>query len=183
MHIVAGIYRHRKIVAPKGQATRPTAERLRESLFNICQGYIQDVDFLDLYAGSGAMGIEALSRGASNATFVDSHKESIRAIRENFKNLGIENSTQIFQGDVFEFIEKQSKRAVNYGIIFADPPYHADVYKDLLRAIDTGTILAPQGTLFIEVGHGTENDEIELKTLRLVSSRHMGRSVLLQFQR
>ena len=123
MHIIGGIYRNRTLIAPKGQEVRPTSSRLREALFNICQSYIQDALFLDLFAGSGAMGFEAISRGAKKATLIDLSKDSIRCIEANAASLNVEEQVQILQGDVFKWIERLQKQGVQFDIIYADPPY------------------------------------------------------------
>lgn len=192
MRIVAGTYKHRLLVAPKGDITRPTSERLREALFNICQSYIEDADFLDLFAGSGAMGIEALSRGARSATFIDSSKDSIRAVQQNLRTLQLESVSHVFQGDVFALAEKLLKRGKSYNIIYADPPYEASSPVDgkqitystrLLQMIDEGVLLKPAGTLFIEEASGAQPIVDNLKNLKLVSNRRMGRSSLLQFEK
>lgn len=183
MRIVSGTHKNRSLVTPKGNATRPTSEKLRGALFNICQGYIVDANFLDLFAGSGAMGIEALSRGAASATFVDNHRESVRAIQQNLRTLQLEDRSHIFQGEVLEFIEKMSKRGKSFDIIYADPPYETYSINHFIQVIDSGTILTPGGTLFIEESSRTKLSEGELKTLKLISSREMGRSSLLQFRK
>lgn len=192
MRIVAGTHKHRLIEAPKGLTTRPTSERLREALFNICQSYIEGADFLDLFAGSGAMGLEALSRGANSATFVDNHRESIRVIKKNLQNLDLEDKGIIFQEDAFDYIDKVSKRGKSYNIIYADPPYEMQhtwkgvrmtCSNHLIQAIDTGTLLMRGGALFLEEAINAQPDLNNLHTLKLISSRRMGRSTLLQFEK
>src|SRR5436305_1632219 len=101
MRIIAGTFKNRRLIAPKGDATRPTTEQLRESLFNICQHYLEGAHFLDLFAGSGAMGLEALSRGASYATFVDNNKESVGYIHANVEALKVGGHSKVICGDVF----------------------------------------------------------------------------------
>jgi len=181
MHIVTGIYKHRKLIAPKGMVTRPTAERVREAIFNICQFYVQNCEFLDLFAGSGAMGIEALSRGAKSATFVDHNKESVRAIRQNLENLKAENSAHVFNGNVLEFIERQAKRHKSYDIIYVDPPYDTNLGQEVLTLIDETSLLKTGGTLFIEGPKDKDFEQLPLNTLELVSSRRLGKAFLFQF--
>lgn len=192
MKIVAGTFKHRKINAPKSDAVRPTSERLRESLFDICQGYIQDAAFLDLFAGSGAMGLEAISRGAKSATFIDNNRESIRCIQQNVENLGIKDQTQVFSGDVFEAIAKLSQRGKVYGIIYADPPYDSwknqkgqlvSYSRHLLELIDKSSLLIPSGLFFIEESVDAAPEELELTTLKLLSSRRLGRSILQEYMK
>jgi 16S rRNA (guanine966-N2)-methyltransferase len=192
MKIVAGTYKHRKIVVPKSDVVRPTSERLRESLFDICQGMVEEATFLDLFAGSGAMGLEALSRGAKKATFIDSNRDSIRCIKQNIESLNVEKQTQVIMGDVFDFLGKLSKLGQTYDIIYADPPYDSwktilgkpiSFSQQLLKLIDEGTLLAPLGTLFIEESATAAPVDRDLQTLVQVSVRRMGRSILQEYQK
>lgn len=188
MHIFAGIFKGRNILAPKGLKTRPTSGRLREALFNICQGYHQE-RFLDLFAGSGAMGLEALSRGAQWVTFVDNSRESIRCLSANVRALGVEDKTEIIYGNVFEVLLKLSEREKPYDIIYADPPYdqmsHVDgeefTYSSrILKMIDERKkdLLAPEGALFLEDAAGALPMIETLEHLELKNRRQMGRSAL-----
>lgn len=193
MQIISGMFRSRKILAPKGQETRPTSSRLREALFNICQGNIEGVDFLDLFAGSGAMGFEALSRGARSAMFVDRSKESIRCIRSNASMFDVEEQVRVVYSDVFEAIKKLSKEGTSFDIIYADPPY-STVFKGqgeeipysakVLSLIDelaaTGrSILKAGGSVFIEEAVRTASEqEKQYLHLKLKSARTMGKATL-----
>lgn len=190
MYIIAGQYKNRKIITPKGDDTRPTSSRLRESLFNICQTYIEDADFLDLFAGSGSVGFEALSRGARHATFVENNREAVHCINKTIESLGIENQTDVRSGDVFAILERLTKHNKSFDIIYADPPYDTHVrMKDvaqtygshILDIIDKGSLLKPKGSLFIEEAGGAIDTEKGYRTLILRSSRKMGRSVLHEF--
>lgn len=195
MYIVAGTHKRKAIAVPKDSDVRPTSAKLRESLFNICQGFIDDARFLDLFAGSGAMGLEALSRGAAHATFVDCNRESYRCIQSNLENLALTNRAQVLFGDVFTQIEKLAKQGKKFDIIFADPPYDSwlspgtdekiSYSTHLLTLIDQQQLLTPSGYLFIEDSRSstplTENHA--LTSLVLISSRRMGRSSLQQYAR
>lgn len=189
MHIFAGTHKNQKIITPKGLETRPTAGKLRQSLFNICQGYIEDADFLDLFAGSGAMGLEALSRGAASATFVDSSKESIKCIQQNLRNMGLEKEGHALFGDVFQTLEKLAKLKKKYSIIYADPPYgkigtSAVNYGDqVVMLIDKSPLLMPSGELFVEDLFEESQEDLVLETLVLVSSRRMGKACLRQYRK
>lgn len=119
MRVVAGELRGRKLVAPDGDTTRPTADRVREALFSIL-GDVSGARVLDLYAGSGALGVEALSRGAAAATFVDSSQAAVAAIRRNLSALGIEAAVQ--RRDAFAFLAAAAG-GDPYDLVFADPPY------------------------------------------------------------
>ena len=120
MRVIAGEFRSRVLQSVPGQATRPTPDRLRESLFSIIAPRIEGAAFLDLYAGTGAVGIEALSRGAAKAIFVESDRTAAAAIRENLRSLGIENRAEIRQGRVTQTIPRLE---LSHAIVFLDPPY------------------------------------------------------------
>lgn len=189
MHIFSGIYKGRILQSPKGLTTRPTAGRLRESLFNICQGLIEEEHFLDLFAGSGAMGFEALSRGAQSATFVDSHLESIRCIQSNARALDVEKQVKIYHSDVFKLLPKLVKMRVCYGLIYVDPPYTTEKTEiplslQVLKYIDEhcDILLKISGLLFLEDAvEAISEKAILLNHLELKNSRQMGRSSLHQF--
>lgn len=190
MYIIAGIYRHRRLITPKGKETRPTASRLRESLFNICQNYIEGTRFLDLFAGSGAMGFEALSRGAESIVFVDQSAEAIRCIKRNSETLQVESKIQIFQGDIFRILSLLEKQKQRFDIIYADPPYHSSsesrsgnlAYSEAtIRWIDQSQLLLPGGSLFVEEDYAHQPSLDDLTHLQLKDGRKMGHSALQHY--
>src|SRR3954447_6923329 len=121
MRVIAGTYGGRTLKAPPGDATRPTSDRVREALFSILATRTQDARVLDLFAGSGALGIEALSRGARSATYVDNGTQAIKAIRANLSALGVEAG--IRQSDALRFLSHASELGAQYDLVFLDPPY------------------------------------------------------------
>ncbi len=128
MRIIAGTYRSRLLTAPKGLATRPTSDRLRETLFNVLGARVAGAAFLDLFAGSGAVGLEALSRGAAAVTFVDCARPALTVLRANLARLGVKEGLHIHAGDVSAFLRlaaEASPKAAQYEIVFLDPPYDA----------------------------------------------------------
>ena len=132
MRVIAGRYGGRTLHAPRGRATRPTSDRVREALFSIL-GEIRGARVLDLYAGTGALGIEALSRDAASATLVDSGRPAQEAIRRNLETLGIE--AELATEDALRFCEWASRGAREYDLVFLDPPYrHGDDLGDELTA-------------------------------------------------
>lgn len=190
MHIIAGLYRQRRLATPKSTETKPTASRLREALFNICQHSIEGAHFLDLFAGSGAMGLEALSRGAASATFVENSREAIRCIQKNIAELKVEEQATVLAGDVWQVLKRLDQRQSPFTIIYADPPYgikfgHSEeLYSEhVIRFIDQSTILAPGGLLFVEEASNQQPDPASLQTLTLKNSRRMGSTALLQYQK
>lgn len=191
MHIFAGSHKNKRLIAPKGDLTRPTSGRLRETIFNICQGYIEGANFLDLFAGSGAVGLEALSRGATSCTFVDSSRESIQSIKANVNSLGEEKSCKVIFGDVFTTLTNLVKQGQKFDIIFADPPYekvgksNGELFSfssKILEIVDASSLLNEGGYLFIEDARSFSPEVHKLITLKFVSSRATGRSSLNQFK-
>jgi 16S rRNA (guanine966-N2)-methyltransferase len=121
LRIVGGQWRGRKIKVPAGERVRPTADRVREAWMSIVQPSLPDARVLDLFAGSGALGLEALSRGASHVDFVELDNASLRALRENVELLRADASVTVHRGDAMRFVEALGRGA--YGVAFADPPY------------------------------------------------------------
>lgn len=148
MRIIAGRLRSRKLSAPAGMDVRPTSDRLRETLFNILGADIEGSRFLDLYAGSGAVGIEALSRGAHEAVLVESHKKAARAIRANIDSLGISGEVQLIETEAAKVLQTLTG---TFDFVFLDPPWsmHAE-YDRSLNALARASLLAPQAIVIAE---------------------------------
>jgi len=125
MRIIAGTFRSRALDAPAGLATRPTSDRLRETLFNVLAPRIEGASFLDLYAGSGAVGIEALSRGAAKVTFVERAAPAMKVLRANLARLGLTEGFRIHSGSVASYLRGPRTGAVEFDVVFLDPPYDA----------------------------------------------------------
>jgi 16S rRNA (guanine(966)-N(2))-methyltransferase RsmD len=148
VRVVAGRWGGRRLQAPAGEATRPTADRVREALFSILGQRVAGARVLDLFAGSGALGIEALSRGAAEATFVDSAAPAIRAIRANLEALGA--AAEVRRADARRFLGAASGEARQYDLVFLDPPYRlAGRLGSELTAALAG-VLAPGATVVAE---------------------------------
>lgn len=125
MRIIAGLYRSRTLEAPRGLATRPSSDRLRETLFNVLAPRIEGAVFLDLYAGSGAVGIEALSRGAERVTFVERAPAALQALRGNLAKLAISSGFRIDSGSVSAALKHLGKENQRFDLVFLDPPWDA----------------------------------------------------------
>src|SRR4051794_6914770 len=148
MRVIAGMYGGRRLSAPPGSRTRPTSDRVREALFSILGARVVDARVLDLFAGSGALGIEALSRGAAAATFVDSAPAAIRAVRANLDALGAQ--AQVRRADARRFLGGASGEARQYDLVFLDPPYRlAGRLGDELTAA-LAAVLAPGAVVVVE---------------------------------
>ena len=150
MRVIAGIAKKRRLKAPKGLTVRPTADRVKEALFNILKDKIEDCSFLDLFAGTGNIGIEALSRGAARVTFIDYSPRSIRFVKENLILCRFEDKAEVIQVDAFEYVKKQIKPHERYDIVFIDPPYRADLLEILLPLLGRSSLLKDEGVMVIE---------------------------------
>lgn len=171
MRVIAGKYRSRALRTLRGTKLRPTSDRLRETLFNILGPAVEAVTFVDLYAGTGAVGIEALSRGARRAIFVEQHEAAAALIRRNVESLGIRAEAEVLNLDVARAIERLEARRVHAHIIFLDPPYPADKeYGETLEALSESAMLAPDGRVIVEHSRKRELPERvgELELVRVV---------------
>ena len=151
MRVIAGKYRSRTLRSLKGQMLRPTSDRLRETLFNVLGPAVAGATFADLYAGTGAVGIEALSRGARHALFVEQHAPAVALIRRNLESLGIGAEAEILGMNVARAIERLEARQVHAQFIFLDPPYAANIeYASALEALGESPLVAPDGRVIVE---------------------------------
>jgi 16S rRNA (guanine966-N2)-methyltransferase len=148
MRVIAGTHKGRRLQAPAGRDTRPTSDRIREALFSILGGRVVQARVLDLFAGSGALGIEALSRGAAEATFVDSDVPAVRAITANLEAIGAKAT--VVRAEARRFLGGASNAARQYDLVFLDPPYRlaASLGGDLSAALPA--VLAPGATVIAE---------------------------------
>lgn len=150
MRIIAGRARGSKLVGPNGQETRPTSDRIKESLFNMIGLDLYNKSFLDLYSGSGAIGLEALSRGAKDATFVESSKDAYKAISTNVNKTRFTEESTILNMDIYRALDKLANENKKFNIIFMDPPYDVDMINNTLQSIIKNNLLDPEGFIIIE---------------------------------
>ena len=167
LRITGGKYRSRKLLTPEVTSTKPTMDRVREGLFNALQFDIKDANVLDLFAGSGSYGLEALSRGASSATFIDNNKEAYRVINENIKSLDVKEATSSYLIDYEVFLKTTDDK---FDIIFVDPPYKLLNYKEIVRLILENEVLSSKGILVLE----SEDDLDVLEGFSLVKKYKYG---------
>jgi 16S rRNA (guanine966-N2)-methyltransferase len=178
MRIIAGSRKGARIFAPKGSDTRPTGDRVREAAFNLIgPGFVEDTNVLDLFAGSGAMGLEALSRGAAHATFVESDREACRTIDRNLDKLGLEGATVLCQ-DALTALRADVRSGTRYDLVLVDPPYRrfSSLQNDLIQHLPE--LLAPGGLLLVETA-AKEEPELPLEKR---TSRRYGAARLTLFE-
>ncbi len=175
MRIIAGTHRGRRIAAPRGAHTRPTGDRVREALFNLV-GPVDDASVLDLYAGSGALGLEALSRGARRCVFAETDGEACRVIRRNLETLELTGAL-VLQRDALGVLRDEAGAGRRHELILLDPPYErwATLEQDLGRLLPV--VLSGSGLLVVETGAGTE----PALPFDLVTTRRYGSARLTLF--
>ncbi|HEV2595912.1 MAG TPA: 16S rRNA (guanine(966)-N(2))-methyltransferase RsmD [Sphingomicrobium sp.] len=171
MRIIAGKWRGRSLEAPEGRATRPTSDRVREALFSMLAsrlGTFEDLRVADLFAGSGALGFEALSRGAAQATFVETDSSSVSLVRRNAAKFGAD--VHLLTGSALALPKGQT-----FDLIFADPPYAAGSGTLVVASVLTAGWIAPGGWMSVETGRG---DAVDPGTLQIDAVREIGRARL-----
>jgi len=190
LKIVGGIYKGLRLDTPSSQTTRPTAEVLREAVFNMCQYKVSEALFLDLYAGSGAMGIEALSRGATSAFFVENHPQALKALKKNLSK--VQEGAYLYPYDVLASLKKLHD--VAFDLVYIDPPYgekkeearSEQTLIKLLHLLDQSSLLQKEAWVFVEFSAYANKETLSslpLATLAWHSARIFGRSILHLFKK
>jgi 16S rRNA (guanine966-N2)-methyltransferase len=151
VRVIAGKFRSRRLKGPGMQLMRPTSDRLRETLFNVLGPAVEDSLFVDLYAGTGAVGIEAISRGARETILIESHAKAARLIRENLSALEIRDEAELIEAAALPGLEKIAARHLIADFIFLDPPYENEKeYSLVLDFLDSSRLVAPGGLVIVE---------------------------------
>jgi 16S rRNA (guanine966-N2)-methyltransferase len=176
VRIIAGERKGHTIFAPKGMETRPTSDRVRENVFNIVAPWVEGARVLDLYAGSGAMGLEALSRGAAGVVFVEADKDAVRAIERNLDKLRLTGAT-VVRADATTGLMQETGAGRKYDLVLADPPYSMTDFDPLARYLPR--VLADDGLLVFECAARTEP---ELTGLSVRTSRKYGSTRVTVFE-
>jgi 16S rRNA (guanine966-N2)-methyltransferase len=187
MRVIAGIYRSRILKSLKGLALRPTSDRLRETLFNVLGPGISGSRFLDVFAGTGAVGIEALSRGATHAAFIENHAPAAALIRKNLALLKITSAASVICADAVRALESAAARvtadAAPYDYVFIDPPYAATAdYSRVMQFVASSAILAPDGIVIVEHRKSASLPE-SFDTLKRVRLLRQGDAALSFYRR
>ena len=150
MRVISGCVRGHKLKAPEGLSTRPTTDRIKESLFNIINMDLYECRFLDLFSGSGGIGIEALSRGASKSVFVDSDKKSVDVIKDNLISTRLMEKASVLNCDVLTALKRLGQNKEKFDIIFLDPPYNMGLTEKALKMIVSEDLLEKDGYIIAE---------------------------------
>lgn len=170
MRVIAGKAKSLRLKTVEGMGTRPTTDRIKETLFNMLQPYMADCRFLDLFAGSGAVGIEALSRGADCCVFVEQQKKAADCIRENLRFTRLEGQARLMVTDAVSAVKKLDGEEP-FQCIFMDPPYRKNLEMDVLRAL-IGTSLVDEDTLIVvEASLDTTWEQVEAMGYQIVKEK------------
>ncbi len=160
MRIISGNKRGMLLETPDGMDTRPTSDRIKETLFNMIAPYVCDSYFLDLFAGSGQMGIEALSRGAREAVFVEKDKRAIACIENNLNKAKFDDDSLLLKTDVFSALNMLKNHSV-FDIVFMDPPYNKLIEKDVLKSLANSPFISDETLIIVEASLETDFDYVE----------------------
>lgn len=156
MRVIAGKARRIPLNTPSGLDTRPTTDRTKETLFNMLQPYLADARFLDLFSGSGAIGIEALSRGAKEAVFVENGKEACTCIQENLKKTRLEQQGILLKTTVSDALERLNSSGQSFDVIFMDPPYNHEFEKEVLYKLGSSHLVNEDTQIIVEASLETD---------------------------
>ncbi len=180
--MIGGAERGRRLRAPRGLRTRPTADRVREALFDILGPAIRGKRVLDLFAGTGAVGIEALSRGAARAVFVERDREALRALRANLAALGLDRArARVVAGNALAALRALARSEGPFDLVFVDPPYAGDLAARAVAALAGGTLLAAGARVVVQ--HSTKAAlPASAGALRADETRRFGESALTFFR-
>ncbi|ANB59237.1 16S rRNA (guanine(966)-N(2))-methyltransferase RsmD [Anoxybacteroides amylolyticum] len=156
MRVISGICKGRPLQAVPGMSTRPTTDKVKEAMFNMVGPYFSEGLALDLFAGSGGLGIEALSRGMERAIFVDYDGKAVQTIRKNIASCGLTERAEIYRNDAERALKAIAKRKLKFHLIFLDPPYKKQKLEALLSFIDEHRLLAQTGYIVAEHSHDVQ---------------------------
>ena len=161
MRVIAGKARRINLCSLPGLETRPTQDRTKETLFNVLNPYLADSNFLDLFSGSGAIGIEALSRGSRQAVFVEKNPGAVKCIQTNLKNTKLEQDARVYTMDAVSCIKKLENENQVFDVIFMDPPYNHELEKEILLVLDKSNIVHEDTVIVVEASNETSFDYLE----------------------
>jgi 16S rRNA (guanine966-N2)-methyltransferase len=179
VRVIAGDAKGKTLKMVPGKGTRPIADRVKESLFNILDWRVPDCRFLDLFAGTGSVGIEALSRGAAEAVFVEKAAKAVRIIRENLRHTEMGEWARVLHTDAFAFLAQSSER---FDIIYVAPPQYRQMWSKALLALDERPLLQEDGVIVVQI-YPKEFESLPLQRLALTDQRNYGSTTLCFYER
>jgi 16S rRNA (guanine966-N2)-methyltransferase len=181
MRVIAGALKGQRLTTPKGRTTRPTADQVRIACLDTLMPYLEAGPFLDLFAGAGGVGIEALSRGAPSAVFVEQDGQAVAALEDNIKRLGLAGRARIFRQDVLRALQALAREGTRFGVVFLDPPYASVDAAPTLERLARGDCLLPGAVVVAQ--HPTKSPPPAAPgTLGAWKSRRFGETTLTFFR-
>jgi 16S rRNA (guanine966-N2)-methyltransferase len=181
LRVISGTARGRRLQMVPGDTTRPIADRAKQALFNVLGGQIVDAAVMDLFAGTGSVGIEALSRGAASATFVERERAAVSTIQANLRATGLADKARVLRADVFIHLRNNPQHGFDY--IHVAPPQYKDMWSDAIMALDSRPAwINPDGIVVAQVDP-LEFKPLELQHLQLVDERRYGNTLLAFYER
>jgi 16S rRNA (guanine(966)-N(2))-methyltransferase RsmD len=181
MRVISGSARGRKLKSPKSSETRPIMDRVKTALFDILAPEIMGMRVLDLFAGTGAVGIEALSRGAESATFVERSPEAWRLVRENLALTNLSDRAEVVRNDAFAYLQQAAATGRRFDLVYIAPPQYVNMAAQALAQLDSSPLTEPDGLVIVQI-HPQERAELDtltLKHLRRYDERRYGSTLLL----
>lgn len=173
MRIIAGKLKGRSLKVPTGNHTRPTTDRHRETMFNVLGQFFDGGSALDVFAGSGALGLEAYSRGIDQVTLIEKNTNSFMCIKHNIEELKVSNHVQVLKMDAFLYLNQSNQ---TYDLIFLDPPYHQGYVDKALAVIESNFLLKKEGIILVEVA---KDEEIDIQSFQIIKEKQIGNSKLI----
>jgi 16S rRNA (guanine(966)-N(2))-methyltransferase RsmD len=181
LRVLAGALKGRRLVTPRGSTTRPTADQVRIALMDTLTPRLPDARLLDLFAGAGGVGLEALSRGAAHATFVERDARAVAALRANVETLGVAEQTRVERADVRTALERLAREGERFEVVFLDPPYDEDAVMPTLERLGALPLVLPDGLVIAQ--HLTKRPPAEVVgRLRAYRTRRFGETTLTFFR-
>lgn len=181
VRIISGTAKGRRLYSVPGSGTRPITDRVKQALFNILGPSVIDSRWLDLFAGTGSVGIEALSRGARHVVFVDKAHQAIATLRRNLEMTGLRDRAEIVRGDAFRYLHQATPDAP-FDYIYVAPPQYRDMWRQALVALDEKPLLTEKGLIIVQI-HPKEWEPLPLQRLALCDQRRYGSTLLLFYER
>ena len=178
MRVISGKLRGKKLICPKDNRIRPTSDKVKGAIFNILQAQINGTKCLDLFAGTGNLGIEAISRGANHCTFIENNAESLKILSKNIQLCGILSCSRTIKQDVLNGLQKLHTENNSYDIIFADPPYDYQETQILVAKIIGAQLLKPEGIIIIEHDKRVSLDNSQTLSIYIRDHRFFGKTAI-----
>lgn len=176
MRVISGTARGLKLIAPDNNDIRPTTDRVKESMFNIISSYVYDSVVLDLFAGSGSLGIECISRGAKKVYFCDKSKSSVYILNKNIHKARFEDKSVVFNRDYRATIRNLSDKNIKFDLIFLDPPYYENLFDDVIKMIYENRLLSDDGIIVVE--HDKNDEMHDYEGLKITKQKKYGITML-----